>query len=494
MEDDPRHRNPPLMLHTTSILADVSSEWLLEPPQRLLAAPFELVEGLSPKDGRTLGQLRGRVSKNLYDSERYLAVFRFLQTFEDAPGIDGRSALTRLKAFYEAAIDWSLSMVVFLTLPEAGADDLFSEPPAGSEFRKLVELAQHRHDIGASEVLAVAFGVAEAAFDDAGLEGAVKTGRVSFDLIRARLTGEARRYAPSADSLYGRNAIGFASRLVLNPYPLRASWAEREVSRLVSDAFAADRTEALAIVQDHSDHAPSGVLETARRLEENLEREDYLAANRLLAEGVLRPFALQSVRLEAVARGLPASGLTAESDLGEFETHLSASALPVHRQLAEQIRRTVRNADAHGTAHRLIDGRIRLTTRDGVEEVSQIGLEMTYWQLRSMLDGFDTTLETAVIAEVGLKRPAGYQPRVTTVGESLIVIRLLASDHGLAVSTVEHDGSRLTAFLSGTATQQQLQLLAASIVRAFHGEVSPVELVNREQGWTYRCERTTDAT
>jgi hypothetical protein len=166
------------------------------------------------------------------------------------------------------------------------------------------------------------------------------------------------------------------------------------------------------------------------------------------------------------------------------------SALQVHRQLAEQIRRAVRNADAHATAHRLIEGRIRLTTRDGVEEVSQIELEMTYWQLRSMLDGLDTHWRRR-------SSPRNARPvisQITTVGQSLIVIRLLASDHGLAVSTVEHDGSRLTAFASGTATQQQLQLLAASIVRAFHGEVSPVDLINRGQGWTYRYERTTDAT
>jgi class 3 adenylate cyclase len=72
---------------------------------------------------------------------------------------------------------------------------------------------------------------------------------------------------------------------------LRAVWARHggvEV-HTAGDAFFvafARATDAVAAAGDAQ--------VAARRLEENLEREDYLAANRLLAEGVLRPSACRA--------------------------------------------------------------------------------------------------------------------------------------------------------------------------------------------------------
>jgi hypothetical protein len=199
--------------------------------------------------------------------------------------------------------------------------------------------------------------------------------------------------------------------------------------------------------------------------------------------------AAQTLALEAMASGRqPPTSST--SDLADFETALVSSSEAVHRQLGEQIHRTVRNADAHAGAHQLIDGTIRLTTREGVEDVTSIALEMAYWQLRAMLDGLDTAPETAVIVEVGLKRPAGSAPKITTLGQSQVVIRSLATDYDLRVISVQHEGAGATVMVTGTTPpEDQLERLAASIERAFAGSISPLEIVNQAAGWTYRYVR-----
>jgi hypothetical protein len=224
------------------------------------------------------------------------------------------------------------------------------------------------------------------------------------------------------------------------------------------------------------------VLDTVTRIHRNLASEDFLAANRLLLEGVLRPDAARTLALEAIAKGRPAP-VSTDDDLAMFEDALRASPYPGHRQLGVQVARTARNADAHARAHQLITGKVQLATRDGIEEVEPVSLEITYWQLRSMIDGLDTALETALVLEVARHDPP-QRPVITTVAQSEAVMARLLRPFKLRLVQLAHHDTTLTAEVRGDGTDN-LDQLAAGVLRVYGGQVAELVVVNPGADWVY---------
>jgi hypothetical protein len=287
------------------------------------------------------------------------------------------------------------------------------------------------------------------------------------------------------ESGFAESYLRLAWEIGTSSYPLLAHRAAYLTHDLLNHAFAADRLETgrriAAFLVDQAGWITAAGPRYKAALDRYLDDDDkpsIVEAYRLLAEGILRPYATL-VHILAKPGTAP---ITLYTTLGEVEGGLTRTDVRIADLLLRFVEPVLRNADAHANVAVAASGDVIVRLSDGSS--TPLNPNHVYGKavgLRAALVGVDVAVNlafTKVVTEI-LPPSEPYRPKVVSEAILLHWARLGAEEFTAgSVTGVEIGERALRLTFVGTAGDDELRAMVVRLAALVSEEVDSILVVS----------------